>query len=142
MEAGPHYTIDPARVVSETLEGETMLINMENGNYYSLNKSASVLWGLIETGHRKSDIQAAFLSRYDGKQDEITTSVNEGLKRFLDDRLVTESGEPSSQVTEDAVAEKIPFEPLVIECHEDMQEMLLADPIHDVDASGWPTLKA
>jgi hypothetical protein len=28
-----------------------------------------------------------------------------------------------------------------IQRYEDMQAMLLADPIHDVDQSGWPTLK-
>jgi hypothetical protein len=136
-----HYIIDPARVVSETLEGETMLINMENGNYYSLNKTASVLWALVEAGRTQQDILTSFLSRYEGDADTITASVTKGIELFLNDRLVAESNEPLHSAAEDTVATKLPFEPLVIERHEDMQEMLLADPIHDVDASGWPTLK-
>ena len=141
MESKSHYTIDPARVVSETLEGETMLINMENGNYYSLNKTASVLWALIEAGRTQAEILAAFLSRYEGDVDTITASVAKSFELFLDDRLIAESNDPVPSVPEEAGAMKSPFEPLVIERHEDMQEMLLADPIHDVDASGWPTLK-
>ena len=30
------------------------------------------------------------------------------------------------------------YEPPVIECYPDMQELLLLDPIHEVDETGWP----
>ena len=42
---------------------------------------------------------------------------------------------------ENAVAVKQPFEAPILNKYNDMQELLLLDPIHDVDEAGWPNTK-
>ncbi len=36
---------------------------------------------------------------------------------------------------------KTPFQIPVLDVYSDMQDLLLLDPIHDVDETGWPTPK-
>ena len=37
---------------------------------------------------------------------------------------------------------RAPFHPPVLNVFSDMQDLLLLDPIHDVDATGWPMPKS
>ncbi len=35
----------------------------------------------------------------------------------------------------------VPYAPPALETYTDMQELLLLDPIHDVDETGWPAAR-
>jgi hypothetical protein len=45
-----HLRANYPGVVSETIEGETIVIHLKTGTYYSLEKTAVEIWQAIEVG--------------------------------------------------------------------------------------------
>ena len=44
------YAINRASVVSDVIEGEAVIINLDTGTYYGLNETGSVLWSVLQRG--------------------------------------------------------------------------------------------
>jgi hypothetical protein len=57
------------------------------------------------------------------------------------DRLIMEKDGAAEPPIESYSGSKAAFEIPKVESYSDMQEMLLSDPVHDVDQRGWPILK-
>jgi phosphoribosylformylglycinamidine (FGAM) synthase PurS component len=117
------YTINSQKAISETLEGETIIINLENGSYYSVNNAGTAIWNAI-------------------KQNSSINTEGKDVSDFLD--FLQKEG-LTQLSTGEAMALAIDqkdFKDPKIEKYVDMQEMLLADPVHDVSEAGWPKLKA
>ncbi len=136
------YHVNTSKTVNETLEGETIIINLETGNYYSMNKTGSILWNKIEANYSLSQILAFFEEQYSASSETIKKSILD-LISFLkaDDLILETKGKAKPVSLEKANGKKEAFVAPVIELYEDMKEMLLADPIHDVGEVGWPVLK-
>lgn len=138
------YQVNRPDVVMESFGGETVLVQMKSGNYYSLRGSAPLIWDLIDQGSSVEDAGTFLLASHAGNEEEVRSSV-----RNLVDELVAESlivpvaSAPSaaSSKTSASVEPGAPFELPVLERYTDMQELLFLDPIHDVDESGWPHRK-
>ncbi len=116
------YRIDRNKAISETLDGETIIINLETGTYYSMNEAGTAVWDAI------------------GKElpINVTESFVTDFLVFLErENLIANLSESESELSACFTANEKP----VIEKYSDMQEMLLADPIHDVDTAGWPKMK-
>jgi len=114
------YTIQTPKVVSEVLDTETIIINMETGSYYSLNQVGTTLWNAIAEGT---------------PIDLTNAAVADFIAVLVRDELIVETKQTSSAAA--CIVAGIP----TIETYQDMQEMLLADPIHDVENLGWPKIK-
>ena len=127
----PHtYSINTHKVISENLEGETIIIHLETGCYYSLNKDGGVIWQtILENKPINSDTQ----------------EVENFLDFLVKENLVHEIQDADSPSYQEGVAEGrgslVRAGNPNITKYTDMQEMLLADPVHDVDTAGWPNLK-
>ncbi len=135
------YKTNDAKAISELLDGETIIINLENGNYYSMNETGSTLWQLLQDGAGIDGLTAALVAGYEVSDDVAAKD----LRAFLDvlqadELIVAETAETTPQAAPAQATERKPFEAPAIQKYEDMQEMLLADPIHDVDEQGWPVL--
>lgn len=143
------YSINSARAISETLEGETIIINLDTGNYYSVNESATAIWKELASPCTLSRLIQALSAQYDGSTDTLKKSIGNSVAFFLKEQLIVEMPASSAQTAGTSVTAQIqtdpstkkPFTPAKIDKYDDMQEMLLADPIHDVDTTGWPQLK-
>lgn len=134
------YIINTARAISETVDNETIIINLDTGNYYSVNESATVIWKELEKPQTLSSLTAFTENIYAASEDTIKTALQILLDFLVKEQLILET---TAAVTTEQLTNttKKPFIAPVIDKYDDMQEMLLADPIHDVDDSGWPKLK-
>ena len=74
------YTNDAQKAVSETLEGETMIINLETGSYYNLNTTASLLWNLLIARHPVTEIMGYLQGRYEEISEDAVRTFIELLK--------------------------------------------------------------
>jgi hypothetical protein len=141
MEQLGFFNINRPDVVHETIDGETVIVNLENGIYYSLRKSGVDVWNLIETGANFEELISLILDRYDGSPEEIRNAINELLVVLQREGLVQVSTTKRtiSQAPQPLTGgEKVKFEAPILEKYSDMQELLLLDPIHEVDEDGWP----
>ena len=134
------YGINAANAISETLDGETIVINLKSGNYYSLNETGSTVWDAIALKQEVDHIIDLLEARYAADRATIQDAVTTFLKNLEGNELIEESS-PGDATPIEAHASKKDFVAPTFEMYEDMREMLLADPIHDVAEVGWPNLK-
>ena len=130
-------------VTHETIDGEAVIINLDSGNYYSLVDAGSFIWGLIEKGASASEVQNAILETYDGDATDVDRGVQHLLAQLQQENLIVPidvAGDIdfTKRVAASNGHAKPSFNPPSLNKYSDMQELLLLDPIHDVDEAGWP----
>jgi Coenzyme PQQ synthesis protein D (PqqD) len=137
--------INSPTVVHETFEDEVVIVNLENGNYYSFDKKAGAdIWALIERGATVGDIEAEIAASYESDEPTIAHAVGAFLEELQREGLVVfdgaaPDGRPSLVVKGGGLGQPRPrFETPVLNKYSDMRELLLLDPIHEVDEAGWP----
>lgn len=139
----PVYSVDPARVISETVDGETIVIDLVSGAYYSLRGSSTPVWELARSGLTIDEIVASLDKRFDASTSEIKAAVEPVLDELTAEGVLTLG--PETRLTNGnpvgPTEGREPFEQPVLEKFTDMQDFLLVDPIHEVGADGWPHLK-
>lgn len=155
-EANPIFKVSP-NAVFETFDDEVVVINMASGSYYALDAIALGIWNLVQEQHPLHRIVEATQQVYKGEPDAIESAV----KAFVDDleqedliirlrELREEAVEPTtSTLPADVPADRSAgdgprptFQDPVLTKFTDMQDLLLLDPIHEVDETGWPHPKA
>lgn len=127
-----------ANVHSKVFDDEVVILDMKSGTYFSLRDTGVDVWKLIEANASVAMISEALGDRYDAPSTEIDTALDALLGELAESGLLVadtslEPSPPAAQVTE-----KVPFAAPRIERFTDMQELLLLDPIHEVDDAGWP----
>jgi len=136
-----YFTIKRPDVIHETIDGETVIVNLENGVYYSLRTSGVDVWNLIETGANLEELTNLMIDRYDGSPEVVRKSISELLIALQQEGLVEVSSTKRtvSQAPQTLMeGKKQKYELPLLEKYSDMQELLLLDPIHEVDEEGWP----
>lgn len=127
------------QVVREVFDDEVIIINMESGNYFSLNSTGAYVWSLIEAGFAVDGIVGRLRDDFEGADSSAAPSVNELLEQLVKEELILPGTGPAPAPSEVASpATKRAFEKPALAVYTDMQELLLLDPIHDVDETGWP----
>jgi hypothetical protein len=141
------FRINSPSVVAEIIDDEAIVLNLATGHYFSARGSGCDLWHAIGAGHDAAGAAATLASRYGMTVPEIAPLVDDFISDLVVHGLVIEvNGDGSSTASTEprfpagAVAA---FTPPLLEVYTDMEELLLLDPIHDVDAaSGWPVPKS
>ena len=136
------FRVNTPMVTHETIDGEAVIINLDSGNYYSLVDVGSFIWSLIEQGASAGEVQNLVSQSYEGNASEIDRGVEDLLVQLQQESLIVPVAEAGAfDPTELASSnghEKPSFNPPLLNKYSDMQELLLLDPIHDVDEAGWP----
>jgi hypothetical protein len=127
-----------ANVHSKIFDDEVVVLEMKSGTYFSLRGSAVDVWRLVEENASAARIAEALEARYDAPRSEIATAVNALVDELSEAGLIVSDASLEPDGTTFQVAEKAPFTAPEVERFTDMQELLLLDPIHEVDDSGWP----
>ena len=100
-------------VIAETLGGETIVVNTVSGSYFALEGVASETWERIE------------------RSEPLEERHHQAVARALCAEGLVQGSVPDTWP---------PAEVTLIMRYDDMQEMLLLDPIHDVGTRGWPSI--
>jgi hypothetical protein len=139
--------INSPKVVHEIIDGEVVIVHLLKGHYYSLVKTGADIWSGIERGISRERILEEMVSRYDGDPADIEKAVNNMIEQLQEEELIAvaqteESGTAAAGAIEaKANPEKLSFEPPKLDKYTDMEDLLLLDPIHEVDETGWPNVK-
>ena len=136
--AGPH-------VVGDEVDGEVIVINLDNGSYFSFRDVASVLWQLFLDRPVSLDEMVSHLAaRYRGDPGAMRIAVDAFVRSVEAEGLIASSDASSPAEAAGAPAgptSDLPeFEVPTFEKHTEMEEFLLVDPIHEVDVSQWPVV--
>jgi hypothetical protein len=129
------------KVAHEAYENEVIIINLESGHYYNTDRAGADVWNGIEKGLDLDALVADMADKYDGDKDQMKASILGFIEQLKDEDLIVPANGPLPQVAAGGNiphAVKVSFETPRLNKYSDMQELLLLDPIHDVDATGWP----
>ena len=143
-----YYRPDTPKVIHEIIDGEAVMIHMEKGYYYSLDRVGSTIWNLIDLGTAVPQIITLMQQRYSGSPDVIENGVINLLQQLQTEELIipgraaqngSSADDPPASVPNDD-QDKIPFIAPELHKYTDMEDLLLLDPIHEVDETGWPAV--
>lgn len=140
---GEFFEINTEDVSHERLDGETIVISLTDGRYYSFSGPAADVWWLIQEGYTSTGMIQALaevfqLPSTDLRELGINKFINQALDRNLirrTDRRVTAGHRLPNDYRRD---EWTP--PSFIE-FSDLKDLILVDPIHDTTALGWPMIR-
>ena len=135
------FRINAPAVVSEIIDGEAIIMHISSGHYFSAPATGSLVWSWIEQGADTRSIVQRLAARFSAPQ----ATLSEALSTFVSDLLAHDlivpiEAPPVATPVDNEVASpsRSAFIPPVLEVHTDMQDMLLLDPVDDVDETGWP----
>jgi hypothetical protein len=132
------YKIVELNVAHEVIDGETIIIHFDSGNYYSLEGRSSQIWQWFVARASRQQILDAFqgikANQIENFDKFVDILISEGL-------LLTEPAVAGHQANAPIPKGEVAFEAPKITKYNDMQTLLLSDPIHDVDEAGWPNLE-
>jgi len=139
MEVNLRFAVKAPRVVYEVFDGEVVVLDLESGSYYSLRASAAWIFQAAARGASSGAIAAAFSPGGYGDPADARAVVAAFLDSLVTEGLLvaqSESATPPALL--DLPGDAGPFTVPGFEKFTDMQDLLLLDPIHDVDETGWP----
>lgn len=134
-----YFIINKPQVIWELIENDIIVINLDNGYYYDVSGLSAPIWLMIENGLSYAEIVNHVVVHYGKTIKEVTADINFLLCTLEEECLISrvEQSKPA--------LEKQIFDLALIEYHRpelkkytDMENLLLIDPIHEVDEHGWP----
>ncbi|MHC4268329.1 MAG: PqqD family protein [Planctomycetota bacterium] len=149
MDTNSRFKINVPKIVHETIDGETVILNLDKGDYYSLVGIGADIWGLIENNDTMGRIFEKISNNYQGDRGKIEVAINNFVLELKQEGIVIFNNENSQENDESSHLQdqielnenKPVFEVPILNKYSDMQDLLLLDPIHDVDdEQGWPTI--
>lgn len=135
------YKLNEEKMFYDYADGQAVVINYQTGMYYGMNLLGSAILDRIIAGKNVDEILTAVKALPQCPPD-IAERVHIFVKELQDKEIIINGptvpggAEPlASEVAEDG------FE-LRLDMFAEMSDLLLADPVHDVDMQvGWPKLK-
>ncbi|MFO0934685.1 MAG: PqqD family protein [Planctomycetota bacterium] len=135
-------------VAHESFDDEVILIHFPSGKYFRLDAPGRVAWAAIEGGATAEDVAATFARAFDVGAAEALDAAQGFLAELTAHGLVlvdpaAEARRPAGAGGPDGgpAAPRAPFQRPRVEVFTDLEQLFLVDPIHDVDATGWPHAK-
>lgn len=137
------FKINEPSVIWEQIETEIIAINLINGFYYDISGLSATIWVMIINKYSYQDIINELSSHYGLSEDDIKADANFFLKTLEEEQLVSRS----ASVLDNDISQKNTrhiypetYQKPVLNKYTDMENLLLIDPIHEVDEHGWPNL--
>ncbi len=133
--------INSSRVVSETVDGAVIIIDLETGTYYQLVDSGADAWLLLEKGVSERQFVRAMCSYYSDDASAVEQSAIAFLQELKKEEIIVTDGGVDAGDELASPVDKRPMSKLQLEKFTNMSDLLLLDPIHDVNEQGWPHSK-
>ena len=135
------YRLNSSNVVHDTIDGEVLAIRSDTGTYYSMQGPTATAWCALISGAGIDAMAEAVAAHHDVDVDIVDVALT-ALGAELEAEALLLGGD-----ADDAATIELPietrgqaWEPLRFEKYTDMQDLLLFDPIHQVEPSGWPAV--
>lgn len=140
------YRVSPM-VTHEQLDDDVIAIHLETGMYYAFDGVAADCWAGVAAGASLDEIATVLRARYGIDDDAARADAADFVAGLLGEKLVVD--DPSApgataaawvatysrdRRTADYAAPKV-------ERYDDLDDLLLLDPIHEVDDAGWPVAR-
>jgi hypothetical protein len=136
------YRVSRPRFVDETVDGETLVMDMVKGNYYSCVGASAFAWNALTAGMSPAELAPLLAERYGIAEADATRDVDQFVAALVDEEMLhpTDTA-PDARVDRAALEAAVPpseYAGLALERFTDLADLILLDPVHDVSEVGWP----
>ncbi len=69
------FKINKDKIAYRLIEGEAIILNLVSGFYYSLNKTGTLIWQLIENGKNLKEIAPYLAKEFNVKEEELKRDI-------------------------------------------------------------------
>ncbi len=146
MKSKKLYQINRSNVVYEIFDNEVVIINLDNGNYYSYDGIGVEIWNLLTTEITLDGISQSLTNIYSSIQsDELKIIINKSVADLENENLLISSEIKNNKEIKVSVVtlknNRVINTNIIIPTLQrftDMQDFLLVDPIHEIDYEKWP----
>lgn len=130
------YSVAGRGVVSESFDGDLVVLDLDSGRYFSFTDSGCGLWEALVEGVAPEALltEGAIYT---------TDEVRSFLRELVDYRLLVAVADAPVAAVSGTTAEKLSRakDKPTITVFDDLADLFLVDPIHDVEeGAGWPAL--
>lgn len=140
------YRINDRKMYYDMADGQAVVINFETGMYYGMSSLGSAVLDLLLKGSDPTDL-AAVLEKVPSCPGDIKERIQAFIQDLMDKEILMDSAEKGSFSVAASSVEfgREAFDDgfqLDLNEYAEAQDLILADPIHDVDVNmGWPIMK-
>lgn len=139
MAEGNRYRVNAPKVIHETLDGETVIVNLDSGAYYSLEQAARAAWLAFAAGATLAETAEHLAKEFCGQRAAIEAETGVFLADLIKEGLLVPGEITVAPILGETEKGRPAYKAPVLGKYTDMQELLLQDPVHEVDAAaGWP----
>jgi hypothetical protein len=140
----PFYRVRNANIVSEIIDEEAIVMDLSSGSYFSAEGAGAVIWDGIVCGFEAAAIKQRILQSFSLGPAVLDADFEDFAGALLANNLVEIADRAAAASVDWSVplpAHKRDYDPPVLNRYDDMQDLTLLDPIHDVEETGWPNRK-
>lgn len=132
------HRINQPSVISESIDGEVVVIALTTGTYYSLRGTAAHIWDALASGLTLGEV-ATELRQANPEAADVEPAVEAFVAQLVDEGLLVSGAPPEPTPERPAPAADGTWQPPELETFSDMQDLILLDPVHEVQPEqGWP----
>ena len=127
------YKVAGPDIVFEQFDGDLVVLNLGTGQYFGFNAAAAAVWTVLLAGIQPGQMVECGLE---------LSSLGSFVERLMALELIVPDPQGSGTLT-DAFRSLLTTDasPPTVETYDDLADLIVADPIHDVDQqTGWPRL--
>jgi hypothetical protein len=138
---GQSYRVNEPDVIHQLFDREVVVVDLRNGSYYSLSESGGMAWLAFGSGGATVDHVASLLTAvYALSPDVAARDLQSFIAELTTRDLIVACPSAASSVAPTPAAPPIAaYSPPELRSYNDLQELFLLDPVHEVDATaGWP----
>ena len=133
------YRPDAPSVISETLDGETVIMDLRSGTYFSTRGVGALIWTWLEQGATIGQVASGLAMLRDGEPELVASTLDPFVRELAGFNLIVADPDRQPNTVLPTAPAELVYSPPVLSAYTDMEDLLQLDPVHDVDAeTGWP----
>lgn len=131
------YILHP-RLTADLFDNELVIANLDTGLYYTL--TGSILEIINEFPlDSLSQIDKLMHSLY---PDCDTANIKSVMTKLIEEQLIIKIDHTKADQPKWKYNSKLGYQDSILNKYADMQDLLMLDPVHEVDEEGWPVVES
>jgi hypothetical protein len=138
------YRVRERNVVSEIIDEEAIIMDLNSGMYFSAEGVGAVIWDGMVCGFEVAQIKQRILSSFSVDPISLDADFEKFAASLLANKLVEiadGAARPNADWSIQLPDARRGYDPPILNRYDDLQDLALLDPIHDVEETGWPNRK-
>jgi Coenzyme PQQ synthesis protein D (PqqD) len=138
------YRVHNKNIVSEIIDEEAIIMDLATGTYFSADGAGAVIWDGIVSGFEADQIKQRIGQVFAAERADVSADFEKFVASLVTHRLVDVGHGTAFARREWSAAlpdHRRDYLPPVLNSYNDLQDLALLDPIHDVEETGWPNRK-